>query len=227
MEIYDHSEHYSQTDDNSEYRRRNSFQIKSKSIVQRGDIMRASVLKDPTITPEEQYMLNIRAIKKDTLHTIMLQQLYALNYVWIRFEYFVREKAPELYGTDEYYQLFEDYGSEEARRLIKALDFPRHEIKDIIRYLEYSHWAIFEHIETTELPPNGFRMRTLDCSAQNAAKRWGLPYYDCRAGGLWIRTGFFKGINPRARVRRIFTPAEDRPEGTYSAVSCEWQIWLE
>jgi hypothetical protein len=203
------------------------FRVRADSIVQGGDIMRASGLKKATATPEEQYMLNIRAIKKDTLHTIMLQQLYALNYVWIRFEYFVREKAPELYGTDEYYRLFEDYGREEARRLIKALGLPRKEISDLMGYLEYSHWAIFEDIEVLELTATSFRMRTLECSAQNAAKRWGMEYYDCRAGGLWIRSGFFKGINPRAKVQRIFTPAEERPEGTCSAVSCEWQISFE
>jgi hypothetical protein len=189
--------------------------------------MRASGLKKPTVTGEEQYMLNIRAIKKDTLHTIMLQQLYALNYVWIRFEYFVREKAPELYGTDEYYQLFEDYGSEEARRLIKALGLPRKEIRDLIGYLKYSHWAIFEDIEVLDLTATSFRMRTLECSAQKAAKKWGLPYYDCRAGGLWIRSGFFRGINTMAKVQRIFTPAEDRPERMCSAISCEWQLSLE
>ncbi len=61
-------------------------------------------------------MLNIRAIKKDALYNVMLQQLYSLNYTWVRFEGFIQEKAPEVYGSEEYYQLFEDYGSEEARR---------------------------------------------------------------------------------------------------------------
>jgi hypothetical protein len=70
-------------------------------------------------------------------------------------------------------------------------------------------------------------MRTLDCSAQNAARKWGMEYYDCRAGGLRIRRGFFEGINPRAKVQRIFTPAEARPEDTRPTVSCEWRISLE
>jgi hypothetical protein len=171
-------------------------------------------------------MLNIRVIKKDTLHAVMLQQLYALNYVWMRFEGFIQVKAPEVYGSEEYYQLFEDYGSEEARRLVKALGFPREEIKDLIRFLKYSHWAIFENIEIAELAANSFRMRTLDCSAQRAAKKWGMEYYDCRTGGLRIRSGFFKGINSKAKVRRIFTPAEVRPEGRRAIASCEWLVSL-
>jgi len=172
-------------------------------------------------------MLNIRTIKKDTLYNVMLQQLYSLNYTWVRFEGFIQEKAPEVYGSEEYYQLFEDYGSEEARRLVKALGFPREEIKDLTRFLQYSHWAIFENIEIAELTANSFRMRTLDCSAQSAAKKWGMEYYDCRTGGLRIRSGFFKGINPKANVQRIFSPPEARPEGRRAIVSCEWLISLE
>jgi hypothetical protein len=172
-------------------------------------------------------MLDIRAIKKDTLYAVMVQQMYSLNYVWMRFEYFIREKAPELYGSEEYYQLYEDYGLEEARRLVKALGFPREEIKDLTKFLGYSHWAIFENIEIAQLTANSFRMRTLDCSAQRAAKRWGLEYYDCGAGGLRIRNGFFKGINPKAKVKRIFTPPEVRPKGRRAIVSCEWLISLE
>jgi len=172
-------------------------------------------------------MLNIHAVKKDTLHAVMLQQLYALNYMWLRFERFIQQKAPEAYMSEEYYQLYEDYGSEEARRLVKAFGFPREEIKDLARFLKYSHWAVFERIEIAELTANSFRMRTLDCSAQRAAKRWGLEYYDCGAGGLRIRNGFYKGINPRAKVQRIFTPPEARPVDRPVAASCEWLISLE
>jgi len=172
-------------------------------------------------------MLDVRAIKKDTLHNVMVQQLYSLNYVWMRIEGLIQQKAPEVYGSEDYYQIFEDYGSEEARRLLKVLGFPRKEIKDLARFLKYSHWAIFESIEITELTTNSFRMRTLDCSAQRAAKRWGMEYYDCGAGGLRIRSGFFKGINPKSKAQRIFTPPETGPEGTRAIVSCEWLISLE
>jgi hypothetical protein len=172
-------------------------------------------------------MLNIQAIKKDNLYAVMLQQMYSLNHVWLMYEVFIQQKAPEVYGNEQYYQLFEDYGSEEARRLVKALGFPREEVKNLIRFLKYSHWAIFENIEIAELTANSFRMRTLDCSAQSAAKKWGMEYYDCGTGGLRIRSGFFKGINPKAKVQRIFTPPETGPGGTRAIVSCEWLVSLE
>jgi hypothetical protein len=172
-------------------------------------------------------MLNIHAIKKDTLYDIMLQQMYSLNYVWMRIEGLVQHRAPGVYGSEEYYQLFEDYGSEEARRLIKALDLPRKQIKDLARFLQYSHWAIFENIEIAELTADSYRMRTLDCSAQRAARKWGLEYYDCAAAGLRIRKGFFKGISPRARVQGIFTPPEAGPGDRPATASCEWLISLK
>lgn len=172
-------------------------------------------------------MLNIRAFKKDTLYTVMLQQLYSFNYMWLRFEDFIRVKAPEAFGSEEYYQLYEDYGLDEARRLVRALGFPREGIKDLTRFLKHSHWAIFENIEIAELTANSFRMRTIDCSAQSAAKRWGMEYYDCGAGGLRLRRGFYKGINPKAKVQKIFAPPETRPEGIPSNVSCEWLVSLE
>jgi hypothetical protein len=172
-------------------------------------------------------MLNIRAIKKDILYDVMLQQMYSLNYVWLRYEGFIQQKAPELYGNEEYYHLYEDYGSEEARRLVKALGFPKEEIKDLARFLKYSHWAIFENIEIAEVTASSFRMRTLDCSAQRAAKKWGLEYYDCGTGGLRIRNGFFKGINARAKVESIFTPPEAGLEDRPAIASCEWLISLE
>lgn len=172
-------------------------------------------------------MLNVHAIKKDTLYSVMLQQMYALNYMWIRFEYFIREKAPQLYGSEEYYELMEAYGLEEARRLMKALPFPREEIKDLATFLRYSHWAIFENIEIAELSANSFRMRTLDCSAQRAARKAGMEYHDCRTTGLRIRSGFFEGINPKAKVQRIFSPPEARPEGKPAIISCEWLVSLE
>ena len=172
-------------------------------------------------------MLNIGVLKKDTIYNVMLQQMYSLNYVWLRYEGFIQHKAPEAYGNEQYYQLYEDYGSEEARRLVQALGFPREEIKDLVRFLQYSHWAIFENIEIAELTANSFRMRTHDCSAQRAAKKWGLDYYDCGAGGLRIRNGFFRSINSRARVRRIFSPPEAGPGGRPAIASCEWLISLE
>ena len=189
--------------------------------------MPASTPESQPVTAGRRRMLDILGIKKQVLYDTLLQQMYSLNYVWMRMEGLIQQNAPEVYGSQEYYQIFEDYGSEEARRLFKALGLPREKISDLASFLKYSHWAIFENIEIAELTGSSFRMRTLDCSAQRAAKRYGLEYYDCRTGGTRIRNGFFRGINSRAQVQRIFTPAESRPEGRPDIVSCEWLISLE
>ncbi len=172
-------------------------------------------------------MLNTREMKKDTLHAVMLQQLYSLNFMWMKLEWFIRTKAPQEFGTDEYYQLHEDYGTCEAGRLAKALSLPVERIDELTTFLKHSHWAVFETIEIAELSSNSFRMRTIDCSAQKAARKWGMTYYDCGTAGLRVRTGFFKGLNAGAKVKRVFAPGETRPDCTPTHVSCDWLISIE
>jgi len=70
-------------------------------------------------------------------------------------------------------------------------------------------------------------MRTIECSTQKAAKRWGMEYYDCGHTGSFARNGFYQYLNKNAKVQRVFTPPEISPEGTPENVSCEWLISLE
>ena len=105
--------------------------------------------------------------------------------------------------------------------------FREEEIKNLAKFVKYSHWAIFENIEIAELTANSFRMRTLDCSEQSAAKKRGMEYYGCRTGALQIRSGFFKGVNLKAKVQRFLSPPEAGPAGTQAVVPCEWLISLE
>ncbi len=172
-------------------------------------------------------MLDISQLEKDTLYNVMLQQMYSLNHMWLMLELYVAEKAPRDYGTDEYYQLYEDYGSHEARRLARVLSLPGEDIQNLADYLRHSHWAIFETIDITKLSETSLRMRTRDCTAQKTARKWGLDHYDCGTGGLRVRTGFFRTLNSRATVQRVYAPGGDRPKSVPSEVSCEWLISLE
>jgi len=172
-------------------------------------------------------MPDIRALKKDVLYSVMLQQMYSLNYMWLMLEMYVAQKAPRDYRTDEYYRLYEDYGAHEARRLVRSLGLPVGTIGHLADYLRHSHWAIFETLEITELSATSFRMRTLDCTAQKAVRKWGLDHYDCGTGGLRVRTGFFRTLNSRAAVKRVYAPGGQRPESLPPEVSCEWIISLE
>lgn len=172
-------------------------------------------------------MLEVHRLEKAALHDIMLQQLYSFNYMWVRFEMFVAMKAPEQYGTGEYYQLHEDFGAYQARRLARVLGAPGEAIEDLVRFLRQSHWAAFEDIEISGLTSGSFIMRTRGCSVQRAVRKWGAEHYDCGAGGLRIRTGFLKGVNPKARVQRVFTPPDTGPAGTPPDASCEWLVSIE
>lgn len=49
----------------------------------------------------------------------------------------------------------------------------------MIQFLEHSHKSAFEDIELTKLSDNSIQMRTIGCTAQKAAKKRGMGYYNC------------------------------------------------
>lgn len=172
-------------------------------------------------------MLEIDRLSKDTVYNVMRELLYSLNYMWFQFEEWIKRNCPEGLESEGFRRLYEDFGSYEAKRLSKALDISGGGVDILTQFLKCSHWAVFENIEVKELTEKSFRMRTIECSAQRAAKRWGMEYYDCGLSGSIIRGGFFKEVNQNAKIQRIFTPPEIRPEGTPENVSCEWLISIK
>jgi len=172
-------------------------------------------------------MLEIEGLSKGAVYDVMRELLYSLNYMLFRFEEWVRRRYPEEFEGEELPRLYEESGSYEAKRLSKALNISGGGVDTLIKLLKHSHWAVFENIEAIKLAEGSFTMRTIECSSQRAAKRWGMEYYDCRHTGSLVRNGFFKAINQSVKIQRVFTPPEIRPEGTPENVSCEWLISIE
>jgi len=172
-------------------------------------------------------MINIERLSKDQVYNIMSELLYSFNYVWFMFEKFVKDKYPDAFEGEEFQKLNEEFGQYEAKRVSRALDITTGGIEDLIRLVKHSHWAVFENIEITQLTEKSFRMRTIECSTQKAAKRWGMDFYDCGLPASFARTGFYQYLNKNAKVQRVFTPPEISPKGTPENVSCEWLISLE
>ena len=172
-------------------------------------------------------MLEIEELSKETVYNVMRELLYSLNYAWFMFEDMLKNKIPEAFESEEYRRLQEEFGSYEAQRLARVLDISAGGVDDLIRFLKHSHWAVFEEIQIEKLTEKSFKMRTLECSTQKAAKKWGIEYYNCGLTGALIRTGFYKKVNESAKVQRVFTPPDTRPGGTPENVSCEWLISIE
>ena len=172
-------------------------------------------------------MLEIEGLSKGAVYDLMTELLYSLNYMLIRFEELVRTRYPEELEGEEFPTFYQESGSYEAKRLCKVLKISGGGVDNLIQLLKHSHWAVFENIEVTKLTERGFRMRTIDCSLQRAAKRWGTEHYDCRLTGLLFRKGFFEAVNQNVKIQRVFTPPEIRPEGISEDVSCEWLISIE
>ena len=172
-------------------------------------------------------MLEIERFSKEMLHEVMRELLYSLNYAWFEIEEWLRQKYPAAMMSDEFQRLYERFGAYEARRLSRFVDSATTGIDALMELLKLSHWPAFENIEVEKLSASCFRMRTIDCTTQKAAKKRGLPHYACGTTGLLTRIGFFKEFNPKARVERIFTPPDRRPEGTPENVSCEWLVSID
>ena len=171
-------------------------------------------------------MISIEKMSKNEVYNIMSELLYSFNYVWFMFEKFIKNKYPDAFENEEFLKLNEEFGAYEAKRVANALGISTGGIDNLIKLVKHSHWAVFENIEITQLTGNSFRMRTIECSTQKAAKRWGMEFYDCGLPASFARTGFYQYLDKHAKVRRIFTPPETSPEGTAENVSCEWLISL-
>jgi len=172
-------------------------------------------------------VLEIEELNKDTVYTLMKDMLYSFNYGWFLLKEEIKKRYPEDYDSEEVERLFEDYGSHAAERLSKILNVSDNGIDALIHLLMHSHWAVFENMEVEKLTEKSFRMSIYDCTAQSAARNWGMEYFNCWPSNFFVRKGFFQRINKNANVQRIFSPSQPRSEGVPKSISCEWLITIE
>jgi hypothetical protein len=166
-------------------------------------------------------------LSKDELFAVMKNLVYTFNWGWLKSERLAIEKCGlEAFLGEEFTRVFREFGSRQAKKLVKLSIISGTNVDSIIKGLQLSHWALFEEIELKKLSENTVRMRTIDCSLQrNTKKKWGMEY-PCKTLGssLAIRTGFVKAINPQAEVKCNFSPPDPRPKNIPENVSCEWII---
>ncbi len=171
-------------------------------------------------------MLETENWSKQHVHYVMRELLYSFNYVWFLMEDWAQRNCPEKAEGEDFKKIAETFGAYEAKRLEKTVDQSLQGVDLLIAFLKHSHWCAFEDIELVKLSESRLRMRTLDCTAQKAAKKWGKDCYDCSITGLRLRKGFLGQINPDAAVSRVFSPPDPRPEDIPAGVSCQWIVSL-
>ena len=164
---------------------------------------------------------------KQRVHSVMMELLYSFNFMWFLMEEFIKKNCPEDVAREGLLILSEQFGAYEAKRLEKTVQGDSEGIDRLIRFLEHSHWCAFENIEVTKLSDTSLRMRTLNCTAQKAARKWGMEFYECGAGALRIRSAFFRHINPKSVVTPVFTPPQKAADASAPEASCEWVISIE
>lgn len=177
-------------------------------------------------------MINTEQMDKKAVYDVMLDLLYTVNASWFKLETQLKGIYASLGKSSELnqilFQLYEDFGRYEAKRLKKTMNIKAGDIDSLIKMLKHSHWCAFENVQTEKLAEKTFRMRTVDCTTQQAAKKRGEKCYDCTTdANRLLRHAFFAGINSSARVRRIFAPPEESPLAAEKNVSCEWEISID
>ena len=172
-------------------------------------------------------MLEFKKLSKESVYLVMRELLYTFNWLHVQLELLLSAKYSQERRNKELQTIHETVGSYEAKRLSKVLNISGEGLDMLMELIRYSHWAVFENIEVAKLTERSFRMRTIDCSTQKYWGRQNLGHYDCGTPSLLARSGFFKAVNPKAKVRRIFARPENRPDGTPENVSCEWEISIE
>jgi hypothetical protein len=172
-------------------------------------------------------MLEIENLSKETVYNVMFQHLYAMNFGWFQFEHVIRAKHPEIIKGEEYTKVIVEYCSLEAKSLAKVLGITGTGMDSLIKLLQFSHWAVFEHFEVEKLAAESCRMRIADCSVQRAARKWGMKHYDCADVTLAGLRGFCNYVNQQMIVIKDFAPPEVSPQGVLENVSCSWVISIE
>ena len=172
-------------------------------------------------------MLDISKHSKEELYNLMVGMATSFNYGFIMLESWLKQHHPEEYESDEVRKIFEDMAAFEAKKISRTLKPAASPVDNLINLLNSSHWAMFEHIEVVKAAENVVRFRILGCSFQEALKKRGEGFYDCRVTGTLLRRGFFDGSGHNVTVQRVFTPPDAAPAGMPANVSCEWLITLE
>ncbi len=171
-------------------------------------------------------MFAIEDWSKEKVHSVMREVLFSFNYMWFLMEAWARQNCPEKAQGEDFMRLNDEFGRHQAQRLGKVVDDKLTGVARLVAFVRHSHWCAFEEIELTPLSDQRLRMRTIGCTAQKAARKWGMSHYDCGQSGLRLRTGFFKEVIPTAQVERIFTPPEEKPAGAPDQAACEWIITI-
>lgn len=169
-------------------------------------------------------MFDIDDWSKEKVHDVMHEVLFSFNYMWFLMESWAKEHCPEKADSEAFLKLSDEFGRYQAQRLEKVVDGGLTGVDRLAEFVRHSHWCAFEEIELTPLSEERLRMRTLGCTAQKAARKWGVSHYDCGQTGLRLRASFFSRVIPTAQVERVFTPPDDRPQGAPAEAACEWLI---
>ena len=121
-------------------------------------------------------------------------------------------------------QVWEDYGTVEAKRLMKALNIAEGGgIPALVKALNFQIWVPDMECEFQEVTDKKVVFNITDCTPQKLRLRDNRGEFACKPVGVALFNKFAEGIDPRLSMRCLVCPPDKHPDDLW----CSWEFRLE
>lgn len=167
--------------------------------------------------------VELQKLSKDEL--IALVKALAKNWLTVDGLWFIG--VEEKYGLDAAleldYRVWELYPPTEFRRLREALHLNKKGIPGIVEMLKYMSTQLVFDYELEEVSDRKAIFKVVHCRPQESRLRGGRVVFDCKPTFVSAFEKLIEIVDPRVKLRCLFCPPEERPEGYW----CGWEFTLD
>lgn len=168
------------------------------------------------------FRMGIKQLEKDQLSDLMKRLVTITNLKAFRVEHVFAESDPVGYLAAKQPSL-EEFGRKQAEGIMKMGLIKATGLDAVEQALRYSHWEMFEDLRIERPDGKTLRFGVVNCSTRKFMEKCGWQL-KCGGIGITIRQKFVETIDPRARLREIFS-AEDG--SAHDGFNCMWEVTLD
>jgi hypothetical protein len=157
---------------------------------------------------------------------VKLIKLYSKSVITVDGLWFIN--LEEKYGLDLAIELdiqvWEEYGTIEARRLMTILNIAEGGgIPALVKALNFQIWVPDMDYEFQEITKNKAIFNITDCTPQKLRLRDNREEFACKPVGVGLFKKFAHRIDPRLSMNCLVCPPDEHPDDLW----CSWEFSLE
>jgi hypothetical protein len=164
-------------------------------------------------------------LPRDTLVAMLKffgRDVLTIDGLWFRGveERFGLEKALEIDC-----EVWERFGTTEARRIKRELNITESGIPALVKALQFQSVVLASNMafEIPQFTEDKVIFNITECGPQRARIREGVGEFPCKAVGMVYWGEFAKVINPRLKLKCLVCPPDEHPDNLW----CGWEFKLE